>query len=354
MKTGVQIIFFFLSLVSSLQASPLPGDFNRDGEVNFQDFLILSANFGKKVDTSSQDSSITVIDSMTVVDTLQAIYLDTLEISSSTSLKKEIVVDLSDGTQMEFVWIEPGTFLMGATNSDQEESMNETSAHEITITHGFYLGKYEVTQAQWRSVMGADLPTGINLYVPWRNREGGSLKSSVQEGADFPASYIGWDDVVNFIGKLNASKGYTAYRLPTEAEWEYACKAGTNTKWSFGDDESQLQNYAWYFSNTRDIGENYPHEVGKKLPNPWGLYDMHGNVHEFVSDWWRDTLLWQNSIDPTGPRSSNSRLISRTVRGGGYWRPAEDVSSVSRHSGEIYEPYGGRFDYGFRLILLRE
>ena len=226
---------------------------------------------------------------------------------------------------MEFVWIEPGVFQMG---SDYGYS-DEMPLHEVEISKGFWLGKYEVTQGQWEAVMGT---------TPW------SGKSYVQSNSSHPAVYISWYDVHEFIGLLNDAAGDSLYRLPSEAEWEYACRAGTQTRWSFGDDASQLTHYAWY-----GIDEEESYAVGLKRPNAWGLYDMHGNASEWVQDWYRrDYYNSSPRVDPPGPSSSNNRVI----RGGNvYHDGAADVRSAAR---DYYRP-GSRnhFDIGVRLLRIR-
>lgn len=217
---------------------------------------------------------------------------------------EEITVDLPGGATMDFVWIEPGTFMMGTPESEQGRLTNEGwegPQHEVTITQGYYLGKYEVTQGQWQAVMGT---------TPW------SGKGSVQENPNHPAVYmtVSMFEGGAFYERLNEAE--ELYRLPTEAEWEYACRAGTTTKWSFGDDESQLGDYAWHMGNSYSLGEGYAHAVGTKLPNAWGLHDMHGNVWEPVLDWWS---LYEggSQIDPLVLTSTgiNPR---RAVRSGSY------------------------------------
>ena len=150
---------------------------------------------------------------------------------------------------------------MGSPDSDDLAGEYEKPQHEVTISKGFFLGKFPVTQGQWEEVMGSN--------------------PSFVKGTYRPVSWVSWYDVQEFITKLNDTAGKKLYRLPTEAEWEYACRAGTTTRWSFGDDVSKLKEYAWYV-------ESIPyglHDVAKKLTNPWGLYDMHGNVSEWVQDW---------------------------------------------------------------------
>ncbi len=130
------------------------------------------------------------------------------------------------------------------------------------------MGQTEVTQGQYKSVMNAQ---------PW------SGKLGVQESDNNPAVCVSWEDAVAFCDKLSVREGKT-YRLPTEAEWEYACRAGTTTRFSFGDSDSSLGDYAWFFDNTRKVRQGYAHPVGQKKPNPWGLYDMHGNCWEWCND----------------------------------------------------------------------
>lgn len=138
--------------------------------------------------------------------------------------------------------------------------------HEVQITRHYYLGITEVTQ--WQEVMGT---------TPWKGRE------RVPEAADIAASYISWNDAVKFCEQLSQQER-RAYRLPTEAEWEHACHAGTTTPYRFGSDESQLGEYAWYSVNAENVDQYYAHQVARKSPNNFGLYDMHGNVYEICQD----------------------------------------------------------------------
>ncbi len=154
--------------------------------------------------------------------------------------------------------------------------------------------------------------------------------------------YISWDDVQAFVARLNEASGAEVYRLPTEAEWEYACRAGTTTRWSFGDDEGDLGDYAWYRDNAWAAGLQYAQPVGTKLHNPWGLYDMHGNVWEWVQDWY-DSYTSGALVDQQGPSSGSIRVI----RSGSFRHSAQDARSAyrSRHS-----PGGRLSRVGARLL----
>ena len=236
---------------------------------------------------------------------------------------------LPGGAEIEMVWIEPGTFMMG-TSPDEAglDTDDEEPQHQVTITKGFYLGKYEITQGQWNSVMGTR---------PWAGQTG------VQENPSNPAAYISWDDMQALIDTLTAH-GLGGFRLPTEAEREYTCRAGTTTLWSFGDDESQLGQYAWYDDNACDVGECYAHTVGTKVPNPWGLHDMYGNVWEWCQDWYGDTYYSVSpDTDPTGPATSAWRCL----RGGAFDSAVRGTRSANRGS---YSSHGRRSFIGARLV----
>ena len=151
---------------------------------------------------------------------------------------------------------------MGSLDSEEDRWDNEGPVYGVTISEGFWLGKYEVTQEEWEAVMGSNL--------------------SNYKGDDRPVENVSWEDVQKFITKLNEAEGSAVYRLPTEAEWEYACRAGSTTPWSFGDDGGKLGEYSWYSNNN----SSSTRAVGRKKPNAWGLYDMHGNVWEWVQDWY--------------------------------------------------------------------
>ena len=237
----------------------------------------------------------------------------------------DLLASLPGGAQMAFVRIEPGVFQMGSPSGELGRWDHEGPVHEVEISRGFWLGKYEVTQREWELVMG-DNPS-------WYGRN-----------SRLPVDSVSWYDVHEFIGRLNASAGDSLYRLPSEAEWEYACRAGTQTRWSFGDDSGQLVRYAWY------DGNNSPHStkaVGLRRPNGWGLYDMHGNVWEWVQDWYSDSY-YKNSprVDPQGPSSGSLRV----ARGGDFDNLARGVRSAYRN-GE--SPNHRNDSGGVRLVRIR-
>lgn len=188
-------------------------------------------------------------------------------------------LDLGAGVNLELVYIKPGTFVMGG-DSQKEGRFEcvETPKHQVTLTKGFYLGKYEVTQAQYQQIMGSN-PSGAT------------------KNPNCPVDTIGEADAMDFCAKVVEKTGQEV-RLPTEAEWEYACRAGTKTEWFFGDDPAKFGDYAWFKDN--DGGKSHP--VGQKKPNPWGLYDIFGNVCERVSDRYaKDYYAKSPQEDPTGP-----------------------------------------------------
>ena len=248
-------------------------------------------------------------------------YAAGLRLDPSNAQARERVSNLPPITNsigMQLKLIPTGTFTMGDANGDSDET-----PHQVTLTKPFMLGVYEVTQSQYEQVMGNN--------------------PSKFKGADNPVEQVSWDAAVEFCRKLSSLPAEKAagnvYRLPSEAEWEYACRAGTTTQYSFGDDESDLGQYAWYDGNSgRKV-----HPVGDKQPNAWGLYDMHGNVYEWCQDRFGDYRSGMVT-DPTGPASGSSRVN----RGGSWFNSAEFCRSAYR-SGD--SPSLRSSDYGFRVSL---
>jgi len=219
-----------------------------------------------------------------------------------------------NSVDMLLVAIPAGEFQMGSPNSDSSVEDNETPQHPVTITKPFYLGVCEVTQSQYERVMDSR---------PWQGR------IPVKEAPDYPATCLNHDDAVEFCRRLSKREG-VEYRLPTEAEWEYACRAGTATTYSFGDDTSRLEQYAWYARNAwnRKTGARYAHRVGTTRPNPWSLYDMHGNVFEWCQDWYARYGSETALSDPAGPQLGTSRVL----RGGAFGGNPSNVRSAVRYS----------------------
>jgi formylglycine-generating enzyme required for sulfatase activity len=240
----------------------------------------------------------------------------------------EMTEELPGGATMDFIWIDPGTFTMGSPSSEPGRYSAEGPQHEVTISRGFWLGKYEVTQRQWETVMGT---------TPW------SGQAYVQPNPDHPAVYISSADVQGLVQALDLASGDSLYRLPTEAEWEYACRAGTTTRWSFGDDERQVGEHAWYLDNAWDAGLRYAQPVGTKLPNPWGLHDMHGNVWEWVQDY--GSYSGDSQVDPQGAVTGATRV----VRSATFDSAARDTRSAYRLSVSSDERFGG---IGARLLKM--
>ena len=216
---------------------------------------------------------------------------------------------------MKFTLIQAGEFYMGSEEFDDEEPV-----HKVRINNPFYLGTYPVTQREWKAVM---------------RRNPSDLK-----GDDLPVEQVSWDDVQKFIKKLNEKEGTDKYRLPSEAEREYACRAGTTTRYSFGDDESKLGNYAWYDDNSEE--ETYP--VGQKKPNSWGLYDMHGNVWEWVQDEWHDNY---DGAPTDGSAWEREDGADRVLRGSGWYGNAKGGRSALRNRSD---PRDRDYGLGFRLL----
>ena len=214
---------------------------------------------------------------------------------------------------MMFVWVPAGEFRMGSTSA--EARVNEQPTIQVLIIRGFWLGRYEVTQSEWRAVMGTN-PAQFS---------GG--------GEDCPVERVSWNDAQEFIGKLNARAGAERYRLPTEAEWEYAARAGTS-----GDRYGDLDAIAWYAGNSG----RKTHPVGRKLANAWGLYDMLGNVWEWVDDHYGD-YPGASTLDSRGRGSSQAR-----VGRGGSW---DAIAGACRASTRGNGLPGNRTEtVGFRLL----
>lgn len=230
------------------------------------------------------------------------------------------------------VWIKPGHFQMGSYPGEQGHASDEVPPTEVILTHGFWMGKYEVTQEEYVAVMGVN-PSGF------------------QGQTNHPVEKVTWNEANTYCEKLTGREraagrlpaGFV-YRLPTEAEWEYACRAGTTTRFSFGDDpaNTELARYGWFIVNS----DSTTHPVGRLRPNPWGLYDMHGNVWEWCHDLWQDTYPGGTVTDYAGPTDGWLRV----ARGGSWLYDAAFCRSANR---DDYGPDNRCSDIGFRVVLAR-
>jgi len=222
--------------------------------------------------------------------------------------------ELTNSLGIAFVLIPSGFFMMGSTTGNP----NEQPVHQVRISTAFYLGQYEVTQAQWQAVMGKN-------------------PSSFKGDPNLPVESVSWEDVQEFIRRLNARESGGRYRLPTEAEWEYAARAGSTTAYSFGD-RQRFGDYAWFLLNSGGT----THPVGQKLANAWGLYDMHGNVWEWVQDV-NGAYASAPFTDPLGPPLGSDRVF----RGGAFSSDARGCRSASRSR---TKPERRNVFLGFRLL----
>ena len=225
---------------------------------------------------------------------------------------------------VHFSYIPAGSYLMGSPESEPNRGADEGPVHEVTISKGFYMGQFEVTQMQWTLIM-EDNPAVFN----------GFAESSIH-----PVESVTWNECQLFISKLN-KRGIGKFRLPTEAEWEYACRAGTNTPYYWGKKMkiNGSSEYAW--ANSRSFART--HAVGQKLPNGWGLYDMSGNVWEWCSDWF-GPYTKHAQVNPDGPAEGKMKVF----RGGSWYDFFESHRSANRHKHAPDERYTA---IGFRLVM---
>ncbi len=253
---------------------------------------------------------------------------------SLTAAAQEKEVTNSIGMKLKL--IPAGTFMMGSP-PDEKGSEDDERQHQVTISQPYYMGVYEVTQAQYQKVMGKN-PShfqgdAVAIKIPAKKhpQTGRTIEEAKivpVDTSNYPVELVSWEDAVAFCEKLSSLPSERAagrvYRLPTEAEWEHACRAGSKTAYSFGNDASSLGEYAWIIDNSG----GKTHAVGQKQPNAWGLYDMHGNVWEWCMDRYGDYP--RGSVtDPVGA-SSGSR---RVARGGSWVNTAEDCRSSDRNGG---------------------
>ncbi len=228
------------------------------------------------------------------------------------------------------LFIPPGRFRMGSPTNEVDRLNGEGPQTAVTISHGFWIGKHEVTQGEYLAVTGSN-------------------PSSHASDPSRPVESLSWFDATGYCTALTQRERTagristnSVYRLPTEAEWEYVCRAWTSTRFSYGEDPgyTNLTDYAWYWDNSGFM----THRVEQKLPNPWGLYDVHGNVWEWCQDWWSDYLPGGMVLDPQGPTAGSRRVI----RGGDWGLVARLCRSAARTSSD---PDHGTDLIGFRAVL---
>ena len=286
------------------------------------------------------------------------------------TVSKELNLDLGKDVSLKLVLIPAGKFMMGNHGTpagtvkkyggwmswagyahknepadqrqvDEKNLSDEYPAREVTISEPFYMGIYELTQAQWKAVMGTE---------PWMTKKA-IYRAKFQARApgfdDYPVVWVSSYDAIEFCRKLSKKTGMSV-SLPTEAQWEYACRAGTTTAFSFGDELSKLNDHGWYGGRVRDPNgaDGYAHRVGQRKPNAWGLYDMHGNVWEFCSDWYdKDFYSRAPSVDP----ENTTKTDHRSLRSGSYFSAPTLSRSAQRNSWT--SPETARYNYGMRVVV---
>ncbi len=278
-------------------------------------------------------------------------------------------VDYENSLRMKFTLIPPGEFMMGSMPEEIEEALKDASddphrqdcikseapLHRVILTQPFYLGIHEVTQGDYEQVMGKN-PSYFSPQGPGKGSVAG------MKTAGHPVEFVSWNDAAECCAKLSEQEklqpfyarkddmvtlqGGTGYRLPTEAQWEFACRAGTTTKYCIGDRDEDLVRVAWFGANSG----SRTHQVGELQANPLGLYDTHGNVREWVQDWWEPAYFGQfqekAALDPTGPATATKQRLFR----GGHWPPST-TSNCRSASRNAVEPTGRGTDIGFRMAL---
>lgn len=239
---------------------------------------------------------------------------------------KDTLVYISDSVSISFQFIPAGYFQQGSPEDEPNRQPDEGPRHQVVISQDFYMGTYEVTQQQWKAVMG---------YNP-------SVFSGITASGNRPVESVSWHECKNFIDELN-QMGIGKFRLPTEAEWEYACRAGNQTPYYWGEHmaENGESDYAW--ANSRSMAMTQP--VGQKKSNTWGLYDMSGNVWEWCSDWYAPYSS-AKVTDPKGPENGKMKVF----RGGSWYDFYESHRSANRHKHAPNKKYTA---IGFRLVLER-
>jgi len=243
---------------------------------------------------------------------------------------RELALDLGDNVKLKLMLVPAGKFMMGRPKVAKGMVQNDL-LHEVTISKAFYMGKHEVTQRQYQQVMGTN--------------------PSQSKGFDLPLEMASWDDAREFCQKVAAKTGQTV-RLPTEAEWEYACRAGGASIYSTGNSEAHLDQLGWYDKNSGDMSLSFAngqktHPVGQKTANGWGLHDMHGNVWEWCHDKFQ-SYGPKAVVDPQGPDAPPELCWSRVIRGGSFGSNMDWCRSASRYNETSVTR---KKDIGFRVAV---
>ena len=258
---------------------------------------------------------------------------------------RTLTLDLGNKVTMKLVRIPAGKFMMGSKFSAAEVAKKflrygaqeayytgEHPQREVTISKPFYMGIWEVTRPQWRAVMRA---------APWKG------KACDRPNTGNVANHISWDDASKFCEAL-AKKTLKKVSLPTEAQWEYACRARSKTEYCFGDSEAKLGVYAWFAENALGINEPYPHTAGQKTPNRWGLYDMHGNAWEWCSDWYDEKFY---AAGKNGDPENTTEASARVLRGGEWGQYPDSCRAAYRFKNA---PATRNCSYSFRVVVAIE
>jgi formylglycine-generating enzyme required for sulfatase activity len=235
------------------------------------------------------------------------------------------MIKLQEDSYLEFVWCPRGAFLMGSPETEPGRAPDEKQ-HSVTLTKGFFIGKYPITQKQW------ELITNSNPSV---NKVGGFLGVGCQTQPNHPVENVSYADCIHFCEGVNKRLEACSVRLPTEAEWEYACRAGTTTAYA-----GKCEEMAWFSENSNDSTQ----KVGRKKPNSWGIHDMHGNVWEWCQDCYSEDYPL-NTVDPL----NISKQEFYVLRGGSYWSKMENCRSAVRYKGG---KFSGEQWRGLRLVLV--
>lgn len=343
----IRLLSVALFLALAPAASPndkIPGDVNADGIVNAVDSRLIVDHLlersplqGEALERADadRDGRVRMADAMFV---------------NIRTTQSDVTIQLPGGIPLTLVRVPGGVFHMGSPDTERSRYPDEGPLHTVSLMYNFYMCKYEITQAQWLAV--TDNWPGL-MPIP-----------ALGAGDNHPAYYVSWKDTQNFISKLNnhvasTSQGPATFRLPSEAEWERACRGGTITRFFFGDSltvddlstdgpagglPGQRSDYMWFGGNNPVDGTKI---VGSKLPNAYGLFDMNGNLWEWTRDWYHESY---NDAPTNGTAWESPEGVFRVIRGGHWQYNARDCRSAIRHTNI---PNARNFLVGFRLVRIQ-